>query len=97
LVFFIENNAPTFRNDNLVFNLTIGEEFVYTIIAEDEDGDALEFTSTGLPPGATVQKNPNNITFRWLVNSTQPVWKTCMSKNENSTTLPPPALSDLYT
>ncbi|CAB4021536.1 mucin isoform X2, partial [Paramuricea clavata] len=67
-----ENNAPTFENSNVVFNLTVGEEFVYTLSAEDADGDNLEFTNTDLPPGATVERNGNNITFRWLVNSIQP-------------------------
>ena len=75
LVCFIENNAPTFEDIDVVFNLTVGEQFTYTTSAVDIDGDDLEFITTGLPDGATVERSGNNITFRWNVttDSIQPV------------------------
>lgn len=72
---FLENSAPTFNVTDVVFNLTVGEQFVYTIGADDSDGDDIEFITVGLPDGANVDKNKNSITISWLVtsDSTQPV------------------------
>ena len=73
---FLENSAPTFNVTDVVFNLTVGEQFVYTISADDSDGDDIEFITVGLPDSANVSTiNNNSITISWLVtsDSTQPV------------------------
>lgn len=76
LACFIENNAPTFENvDDVVFNLTVGELFTYTITADDIDDDDIEFITMGLPDNANVERNGNDLTFSWNVtnDSIQPV------------------------
>ena len=75
VVYCTENNAPTFETSDVVFNLTLDEEFEYTISATDEDGDNLVFPPPDLPPGATLKTRGNSLTFRWFVNTTQAVSK----------------------
>lgn len=69
-----ENNAPTFATEEVIFNLTIGEEFEYVIDASDLDNDSFTFQSEfELPRGASLNQLGNSLIFRWRVNTTQQV------------------------
>ena len=68
-VIFPEPNNPPVITSTPIETATVGEEYVYNVLATDPDGDDLTYSLLGTPPaGMTINENSGVIT--WTPNST---------------------------
>lgn len=77
----LENMPPEFTVEDVVFNMTVGEVFQYTITATDPDRNDVSIQVEGLPVGATATQSANSLTISWLVDSTDPFNLTFTAKD----------------
>ena len=62
------NNAPVIISNPLI-SVNEGSSYAYDVTATDADGDALTYSASNLPNGATF--NPGTRTFSWIPTDSQ--------------------------
>ncbi len=58
------NLAPRIVSPPSAYRATLGESFIYNLVAEDDDGDPVEWTLMDAPQGASL--DPRYGTMRWI-------------------------------
>ncbi len=72
IVFCSPGNTEPELSGPTVINATVGETVELQFTATDDDGDDVTFTATGLPQGATFNRQTGKLT--WTIQNTEQVY-----------------------